>query len=79
MGGGYWFAAIEMIQLAADQDWLHLVTKEISKCWWHKRARRQIPLPEGLSVSNVTLRKPILNAWFARLNQSYEVCRESAK
>jgi hypothetical protein len=26
-----WFAAAETIRLAADQDWLHKATKEISK------------------------------------------------
>lgn len=26
-----WFAAIEMIRLGTDQDWLHKATKEISK------------------------------------------------
>jgi hypothetical protein len=26
-----WFAAVEMIRLAADQNWLHKATKEISK------------------------------------------------
>ena len=26
-----WFAAVEMIRLAADQDWLHKATKEIAK------------------------------------------------
>jgi hypothetical protein len=35
-----WFAAVEMIRLAADQDWLHKATKEISKHWRHKRERR---------------------------------------
>ena len=35
-----WFAAVEMICLAADQDWLHKATKEISKHWRHKRERR---------------------------------------
>jgi len=35
-----WFAAVEMIRLAADQDWLHKVTKEIAKCWRNKRERR---------------------------------------
>ena len=35
-----WFAAVEMIRLAADKDWLHKATKEISKYWWHKRERR---------------------------------------
>jgi hypothetical protein len=39
-----WFAAVEMIRLAADQDWLHKATKEIVKYWRHKRERRQSPL-----------------------------------
>ena len=34
-----------MIRLAADQDWLHKATKEISKYWRHKRERRMNPLP----------------------------------
>ena len=38
-----WFAAVEMIRLAADQDWLHKATKEISKYWRNKRERRQTP------------------------------------
>jgi hypothetical protein len=29
-----------MIRLAADQDWLHKATKEISKYWRQKRERR---------------------------------------
>jgi hypothetical protein len=36
-----WFAAIEIIQLAADKDWLHKATKEIAKYWRDKRERRQ--------------------------------------
>jgi DMSO/TMAO reductase YedYZ molybdopterin-dependent catalytic subunit len=40
-----WFAAVEMIRLAADQDWLHKATKEISKYWRNKRERRQTPEP----------------------------------
>ena len=36
-----WFAATEMIRLAADQDWLHKATKEITKYWQHKRQSRQ--------------------------------------
>ncbi|MHB8523910.1 MAG: hypothetical protein ACYDH9_24565 [Limisphaerales bacterium] len=40
-----WFAAVEMIHLAADQEWLHRATKEIAKYWRNKRERRQIPLP----------------------------------
>ena len=40
-----WFAAVEMIRLAADQDWLHKATKAIAKHWRHKRERRMNPLP----------------------------------
>src|ERR1017187_7151761 len=40
-----WFAAVEMIRLAAEQDWLHKATKEISKYWRNKRERRQTPDP----------------------------------
>ena len=40
-----WFAAVEMIRLAADQDWLHKATKEIAKYWRNKRERRQTPEP----------------------------------
>jgi hypothetical protein len=46
-----WFAAVEMIRLAADRDWLHKATKEISKYWRHKRERRQSPLPMSRSCS----------------------------
>ena len=35
-----WFAAVEMIRLAVDKEWLHEATKEISKYWRHKRERR---------------------------------------
>jgi len=38
-----WFAAVEMIRLAADQDWLHKATKEILKYWRNKRRRRRTP------------------------------------
>jgi hypothetical protein len=34
-----WFAAVEMIRLAADRDWLHKTTKEIAKYWRNKRER----------------------------------------
>jgi hypothetical protein len=40
-----WFAAVEMIRLATDQDWLHKATKEISKHWRHKRECHQSTLP----------------------------------
>ena len=36
-----WFAAIEVIRLAADEDWLNKATKEVSKYWRHKRERRE--------------------------------------
>jgi hypothetical protein len=38
-----WFAAIEVIQLAADRDWLNKATREVSKYWWYKRERRGRP------------------------------------
>ena len=38
-----WFAAVELIHLAGDSDWLHKATKEVSKYWRQKRARREPP------------------------------------
>ena len=38
-----WFAAIEIIHLAADKDWLNKASKEVSKYWKHKRQRRRNP------------------------------------
>jgi len=35
-----WFAAVEIIRLATDQDWLHKATKEIAKYWRNKRERQ---------------------------------------
>ena len=46
-----WFAAVEMIRLAADINWLHKATKEIAKYWRHKRERRQCPMPASRSLS----------------------------
>ena len=37
-----WFAAVEIIRLATDQDWLHKATKEITKFWKNKREKRQV-------------------------------------
>lgn len=34
------FAAIEIIRLAGDREWLHKATKEISRFWRNKRERR---------------------------------------
>jgi hypothetical protein len=42
-----WFAAVEMILLATDQDWLHKATKEITKFWKNKREKRQTTLPRS--------------------------------
>jgi hypothetical protein len=36
-----WFAAVEIIRLAMDKDWLHKATKEVSKYWQCKRNRGQ--------------------------------------
>jgi hypothetical protein len=38
-----WFAAMEIIRLAADNDWLNKATKEVSKYWRRKRERQQSP------------------------------------
>jgi hypothetical protein len=45
-----WFAAVEMIRLAADQDWLHKATKEVAKYWRNKRERRQTPEPLSRTI-----------------------------
>ena len=45
-----WFGAMEMIRLAADQEWLHKATKEISKYWRQKRGRRMNSEPTGSTV-----------------------------
>jgi hypothetical protein len=34
-----WFAAIELIRLAADRDWLSRASREVSRYWRHKRER----------------------------------------
>jgi hypothetical protein len=44
-----WFAAVEMIRLAADQTWLHKATKELSKYWRHKRENRLSPVSDSFS------------------------------
>jgi hypothetical protein len=35
-----WFAAVDVVRLAADRDWLHKATKDVSKYWRQKRDRR---------------------------------------
>ena len=37
-----WFAAVEIIQLATDKDWLSKATREVSKYWRHKRERKSM-------------------------------------
>ena len=37
-----WFAAVEVMGLAADRDWLHKATRELAKHWRHKWKRGQI-------------------------------------
>ena len=45
-----WFAAVEIIRLATDQDWRHKSTKKFAKYWRHKRERRQFsPVPQTVS------------------------------
>jgi hypothetical protein len=53
-----WFAAVEMIRLATDQDWLHKATKEISKFWHSKRVRRQSAPPSSRPIKRQPTRFP---------------------
>ena len=39
-----WFAAVLILRLAADEEWLHKATKEVAKYWLNKRQRRVIPV-----------------------------------
>ena len=34
-----WFAAVELIRLAADRDWLTRASRDVSRYWRHKRER----------------------------------------
>lgn len=36
-----WFAAVEIIRLATDVDWLQKATKELARYWRNKRTRRR--------------------------------------
>jgi hypothetical protein len=40
-----WFAAVEIIRLACEIDWLHKATRDIAKYWRHKRERRESSVP----------------------------------
>lgn len=39
-----WFAAVDVLRLIADHDWLHKATLTVSKYWLRKRERRNVPL-----------------------------------
>jgi len=55
-----WFAAIEVIRLAADHEWLNRATKEVSKHWRQKRERQRKPkacLHSGKGGSALELRE----------------------
>ena len=40
-----WFAAVEVIRLATDREWLNKATREVAKYWRYKRERRGRPSP----------------------------------
>ena len=46
-----WFAAVELVKLATDQEWLHKATKELSKYWRQKRNQRKVISPAPLSYA----------------------------
>jgi hypothetical protein len=35
-----WFAAVGMLRLAADHEWLHKATQELARYWRQKREQR---------------------------------------
>src|SRR5271165_5440323 len=37
-----WFGAVQVIRLAAEQDWWHKATREITKYWREKRKKREL-------------------------------------
>ena len=50
-----WFAAMEVIRLAADHDWLNKATREVSKYWRVHRERRHTVHPSLRSRSRQRL------------------------
>src|SRR5512142_2942211 len=38
-----WFAAVELIRLAGDRDWLSRASREVSRYWRHKHERCMKP------------------------------------
>ena len=43
-----WFAALEVLRLATDREWLHKATREVGKHWRQKRERRRAESRFGL-------------------------------
>ena len=39
-----WFAAIDVIALAANRDWLNKAIRDVAKYWRHKRERQAQPV-----------------------------------
>ena len=50
-----WFAALEIIRLATDMEWLNRATKEVAKYWRHKREcqRHGLLATSGSPAANV--------------------------
>ena len=42
-----WFAAVEVLRLAVDQDWLHKTTRDVANFWRNKRERSQPTLSKA--------------------------------
>jgi len=55
-----WFAAVEMIQLATDRDWLNRATREVSKYWRYKRERRADPRAKTIAGTKRPENSPAL-------------------
>jgi hypothetical protein len=49
-----WFAAVQVIRLATDQDWLHKATKEVAKHWRIKRERQKTSPPSPRLTASVS-------------------------
>jgi hypothetical protein len=45
-----WFAAVQILRLAADDDWLHKATKKVANDWLQKRERRAVRLRQSMSA-----------------------------
>jgi len=46
-----WFAAVDVIRLASDQDWLHKATKEVAKHLRIKRERQKTLPPSSRLIA----------------------------